>query len=64
MPAAIGKAIKKQVAPYLQGISRDRIATDNDTGTSTVSDILDEWKTRALKDVRRHQLRLEINFHS
>jgi transposase len=32
------------IAQYLQGISRDRIATDIGIGTGTVSNILDEWK--------------------
>jgi hypothetical protein len=45
MPAAIDQAIKKQViGQYLQGISRDRIAADNDIGAGTVSNIIDEWK--------------------
>jgi hypothetical protein len=45
MPAAIDQAIKKQViAQYLQGVSRDRIAVDNDIGAGTVSNIIDEWK--------------------
>jgi hypothetical protein len=45
MPAAIKPVIKKQViAQYLQGDSRDRIAADNDIGTGTVSNIIDEWK--------------------
>jgi hypothetical protein len=47
MPAAIDQAIKKQViAQYLQGVSRDRIAADNDVGAGTVSNIIDEWKKR------------------
>jgi hypothetical protein len=45
MPAAIDQAIKKQViAQYLQGVSRDRIAVDNDIGAGTVTNIIDEWK--------------------
>src|SRR5215469_14686368 len=45
MPAAIDQTIKnKVIAQYLQGYSRDRIATDNDIGTGTVSNIIDEWK--------------------
>jgi transposase len=45
MPAPIDQAIKKQViAQYLQGVSRDRIAADNDIGAGTVSNIIDEWK--------------------
>jgi hypothetical protein len=45
MPAAIEPIIKQRViAQYLQGDSRDRIAADNDIGTGTVSNILDEWK--------------------
>ena len=45
MPAAIHPVIKKQViAQYLQGVSRDRIAVDNQIGTGTVSNIIDEWK--------------------
>jgi hypothetical protein len=45
MPAAIEPIIKQRViAQYLQGDSRDRIAVDNDIGTGTVSNILDEWK--------------------
>jgi hypothetical protein len=47
MPAAIDHAIKKQViAQYLQGVSRDRIAVDNDIGAGMVSNIIDEWKKR------------------
>jgi transcriptional regulator with XRE-family HTH domain len=47
MPAAIESIIKQRViSQYLQGISRDRIATDNDIGTGTVSNIIDEWKKR------------------
>ena len=45
MPAAIDEEIKKQVvAQYLQGDSRDKIAAENDIGSGTVSNILDEWK--------------------
>ena len=45
MPAAIDPEIKKQaITQYLQGVSRDRIATDNGVGTGTVSNIIDEWK--------------------
>ena len=45
MPAAIEPMIKQRViVQYLQGVSRDRIATDNDIGTGTVSSILDEWR--------------------
>ena len=45
MPAAIDPVIKKQViAQYLQGVSRDRIAVNNDVGTGTVSNIIEEWK--------------------
>jgi hypothetical protein len=45
MPAAIDQAIKnKVIAQYLQGVSRDRIAADNEIGTGTVSNIIDEWK--------------------
>ena len=45
MPAAIDQAIKKQViAQYLQGVSRDRIAVDNDIGAGTVSNIIDDFK--------------------
>jgi hypothetical protein len=45
MPAAIDQIIKQRViAQYLQGVSRDAIATDNDIGTGTVSNIIDEWK--------------------
>ncbi|MGC2575262.1 MAG: helix-turn-helix domain-containing protein [Candidatus Nitrosopolaris sp.] len=43
MPAGIGPIIKQRViAHYLQGVSRDRIATDNGIGTGTVSNIIDE----------------------
>ena len=34
------------IAQYLQGVSRDRIAADNDVGAGTVSNIIDEWKKR------------------
>jgi DNA repair exonuclease SbcCD ATPase subunit len=45
MPAAIESIIKQRViAQYLQGDSRDKIATNNDIGTGTVSNIIDEWK--------------------
>jgi hypothetical protein len=44
MPAAIDPVIKKQViGQYLEGVSRDRIAADNDIGNGT-SNIIDEWK--------------------
>jgi hypothetical protein len=44
MPAAIEPIIKQRViAQYLHGDSRDTIAVDNDIGTGTVSNILDEW---------------------
>ena len=50
MPPAIEPIIKQRViAQYLQGVSRDRISTDNDIGTGTVSNIIDEWK-RAVQD--------------
>jgi hypothetical protein len=45
MPAAIDPIIKQRViAQYLQGVSRDTIAADNNIGTGTVSNIIDEWK--------------------
>src|SRR5215472_9628969 len=45
MPTAIDSIIKQRViAQYLQGVSRDKIAADNDIGTGTVSNIIDEWK--------------------
>jgi hypothetical protein len=45
MPAAIDPIVKQRViAQYLQGVSRDTIAADNDIGTGTVSNIIDEWK--------------------
>jgi transposase-like protein len=45
MPAAIDPITKQRVvAQYLQGVSRDRIAADNDIGAGTVSNIIDEWK--------------------
>jgi chromosome segregation ATPase len=47
MPAAIDLIIKQRViAQYLQGVSRDTIATDNGIGAGTVSNIIDEWKKR------------------
>jgi hypothetical protein len=44
MPPAIEPIIRQRAPGYLQGISRDRIAADNEIGTGTVSSILDEWK--------------------
>jgi hypothetical protein len=45
MPAATEPIIKQRLkTQFLRGDSRDRIETDNDLGTSTVSNILDEWK--------------------
>jgi len=45
MPAAIDNQIKKQVInQWLSGDSRDRIAADNDIGSGTVSNIVNEWK--------------------
>jgi hypothetical protein len=45
MPAAIEPIIKQRmIAQYLQGDSRDRTAANNDIGTGSVSNILDEWK--------------------
>ena len=32
------------ILSFLHGDSRDRIVADNDIGTGTVSNILDEWK--------------------
>jgi len=47
MPAAIDPVIKKQVVKqWLSGDSRDKIAADNNIGTGTVSNIIDEWKKR------------------
>ena len=43
MPGAIDPVIKKNViAQYLQGVTRDRIATDNGICTGTVSNFKDE----------------------
>ena len=51
MPAAIDPIIKQRViAQYLQGVSRDTIAADNNIGTGTVSNIIDNWK----KGVQAH----------
>ena len=45
MPAAIDSQIKKQVInQWLSGDNRDRIATDNNIGAGTVSNIINEWK--------------------
>src|SRR5437660_5650682 len=45
MPAAIDTQVKKQVVnQWLSGDSRDRIAADNEIGTGTVSNIINEWK--------------------
>jgi hypothetical protein len=45
MPAAIDPVIKKQVVnQWLSGDSGDRIAADNNIGTGTVSNIIDEYK--------------------
>ena len=45
MPAVIDPVIKQQVIVwYLQGVSRDTIAVDDQIGTGTVSNIIDEWK--------------------
>jgi hypothetical protein len=50
MPAAIGTQVKKQVInQWLSGDSRDIIAADNDIGSGTVSNIINEWK-RGIKD--------------
>ncbi|MGA9154311.1 MAG: hypothetical protein WBZ36_27325, partial [Candidatus Nitrosopolaris sp.] len=47
MPAAIDPIIKQRViAQYIQGVSRDAIATDNGIDTGTVSNIIDDWKKR------------------
>jgi hypothetical protein len=43
----IEPAVKKAViAQYLQGVSRDRIAADNDIGAGTVSNIIRDFKKR------------------
>jgi hypothetical protein len=45
MPSAIDPLIKKHVInQWLSGDSRDRIAADNDIGSGTVSNIINEWK--------------------
>jgi hypothetical protein len=47
MPAAIDLVIKQRViAQYLQGVSRDTIAADNNVGTGTVSNFIDEQNDR------------------
>jgi hypothetical protein len=47
MPAAIDPIIKQRViAQYLQGVSRDTIAADNNIGAGTVSNIIDDWNCR------------------
>ena len=38
---------QRMIAQYMQDDSKDRIAGDNDIGTGTVSNILDEWKSSA-----------------
>jgi transposase len=45
MSAAIDTEVKKLVInQWLAGVSRDRIAADNNIGAGTVSNILNEWK--------------------
>jgi hypothetical protein len=44
MPAAIPETIKSQVIiQWLQGLSRDAIARDNNISTGAVSNIINEW---------------------
>jgi hypothetical protein len=45
MPAAIDSQVKKNVVKeWLAGNSRDKIATDNEIGAGTVTNIINEWK--------------------
>ena len=45
MPAAIDTRVKTQVIKqWLSGDSRDKIASDNNIGAGTVSNIINEWK--------------------
>ena len=57
MPAAIDAQVKKQVVnQWLSGDSRDSIATDNDVGAGTVSNIINEWK-KGIEDTDYDSLR-------
>lgn len=47
MPSAIDGLIKRRVIQqWFNGVSRDRIATDNNIGTGTVSGIINNYKTQ------------------
>ncbi len=48
MPSAIDPIIKQRViSQYLRGVSRHTIAADNNIGTGTVSNIIDDFKKGA-----------------
>jgi hypothetical protein len=57
MPSAIGTQVKQQViSQWLSGVSRDRIAADNNLGAGTVSNIINEWK-KGIEDSEYDSLR-------
>jgi hypothetical protein len=46
MPAAIPETIKSRViSQWLQGLSRDKIAEDNNISAGAVSNIINEWSS-------------------
>ena len=52
MGSKVPKSIKQQVIKqWLQGISRDQIAKDNDKGAGTVSTIIKEAKQKDIPDI-------------
>ena len=52
MPAKIPKSIREQVIKqWLQGMSRDEIAKNNDIGAGTVSAIIKDIKQKDIPDI-------------
>ncbi len=52
MPAKIPKSIREQVLKqWLQGMSREQIAKDNDVGAGTVSSIIKDVKQKEIFDI-------------
>ena len=57
MPAAIPETIKSRVIiQWLQGLSRDAIARDNNISTGAVSNVVNEW-TNTLGKYEAYALR-------
>ena len=54
MPAAIPETIKSRVImQWLQGLSRDAIARDNNISTGAVSNVVNEWTNTLRENVKQ-----------